>query len=393
MFFKPPIKRNLFVALAAACAIAISGEASAVDPFILPTPENNPNATYGQYPDPSGVLRDAILMNGIPIAFKYDNFWSYSGQLLDEIQTVSPQLIPQATFGAYDFTTGTGTIDINVTSVAGGATNIVTVNGTTLTFQDPVDLASSQSVSGWVCGWGGDPQFCTFYALNPPPNAPAPYSDPASDVNGVTTTGDLLTYLQSIDPTWTVPLFYADYNQTGAGDSLFFSAFVEVINPATGLPVDTWYLDAVNNSLQNATAPTYNFGDISFGDAAFCAAEGVWNPLTGVGCAGITADGSIYDNLSHNLGSGHADFMVFAPDMDLSQYPANYILKVTGYLGCIPGTTAPLDGESLGCNTNGGEEFGILGGVGPTQVPEPMTLALLGLGIGLLGWRFRRRMS
>lgn len=387
------MKSNLFKLLACSALLAASSfSAYAVDPFILPTPENNPDVSYAIVNDATGTPRDAMIMDGIPIAFKYDDFWSYSGKILDSIQTESPDLIPEATYGAYDFSTGTGTIDVNLTSVAGGATNVVTLSdGTTVYFQDPDDLFSNQTIGGWTCDWGGTTQNCTFYADDGTVHTQS-YSESADDVGGTTTVGELLSYLQDIDPTWTIPLLYTDYNQTGGGDSLFLAAKVDILDDDGITIIDSFFLDFLSNGNWDPYAPTYNFGDISFeGSLADCIAAGVWDPLTGVGCAGVTDSGATYSG-SHNLGSGQADFMAFSYDMDLTLFDPTDIFQVTFYLGCNNVTRA-LDeaaGGEAGCNTNGGEEFGILGGVAPDrQVPLPGTLLLLGLGlISLSAQRF-----
>jgi len=371
--------RNLVVATAAILTVGGSGMANAAS-FILPTPENNAYASYGMYPDASGIPRDAILMDGIPIAFKYDDFWSYSGKILTSIQTVNPTLIPTATFGSYGFSTGTGNIVVNLTSVAGGATN-------TFGLQDPVDLqGSGNNVTGWVGQWGGDPQSLTVWQSVG--QSPQGYSDPAASQGTTSTVGELLAAMQSMNPLWTIPLLYADYNQTGAGDSLFMSAQVRIIDPSNGSVVKFWDLDSIANNAWDQNAPTYNFGDITFTSAANCTT--LWNPLTGTGCAGVTDSGLTYTG-SHNLGSGKADFMAFAPDMDLSLYDPNFLWVATVNLGCNPqGVASGLQGTTQGCNTNGFEEFGIIGGVG-SQVPEPNSLALLGLGLAAFGVGMRRR--
>ena len=381
--------RNILFATISSVAAAVPSVANAgVSYFLLPTPENNANATYGQYPDAELALRDAIMMNGLPVAFKYDDFWSYSAKLLESMQTNSPSLLPTAKFGAYNFSTGTGTIDVNLTSVAGGAKNVVELSdGTKIYLQDPANLASNENVKGWQCNWGGTTQYCDVYGAN------GSYSHDASQEGGTTTVGELLSYLQDIDPTWTIPVIYADYNQNGGADSLWFSAKVEIINPSTGLVVDGgfWQLDRTTNDTWDETNPTFNYGEISFlGDALECAAN-PWSPLNGQGCAGVTLDGADYTSLKHNTGSGHADFMVYADTMDLSKFDPGYLFVITGNLGCIPDTTSPYPGtQNMGCNTGGGEEFGIFGGTAPTDVPEPNTLALLAMTMGLLSWRLRK---
>lgn len=381
-------KSHSLIATAAVVLAALAPGLAGAATFILPTPENNTNATYGQYLDATGMLRDAILMDGIPIAFKYDDFWSYSGKILTSIQTVNPSLIPTSTFGTYGFSTGTGNILVNLSSVAGGAKN---PGG----LQDPVDLTGGgDNVTGWVGEWGNDPQSVTVWKSVG--TSPIGYSDPASAQGSTSTVGELLAMLQGINPEWTVPLIYADYNQTGGGDSLFMSAQVRIIDTkGTATTADDtiagfWQLDSQTNTAWDQNSPTYNFGDITFTDFANCTIA--WNPLTGVGCAGVTTSGLTYTG-SHNLGSGKADFMAYAPDMDLTLFNKDFLWVATVNLGCNPeGVPDGLGVTEQGCNTNGYEEFGIIGGVGGNRlIPEPGSMLLVGLGLAAAGFSMRRK--
>ena len=53
------------------------------------------------------TLQSGSLIQGIPTSFLFDQGWSYSAKLLDQMQTAGQ--IP-ASYGDYQFTVGTGTI-------------------------------------------------------------------------------------------------------------------------------------------------------------------------------------------------------------------------------------------------------------------------------------------
>lgn len=344
----------------------------------LPIPGDTSGAVYGSYLDATGNLRDAILLDGIPIAFKYDDFWSYSGHVLDALQS-SGMFLPSATFGTYDFAVGTGTLDVIVFTGAGGASNQNAGPSGTLDFEDPAPTPSGNTLSA-TGTWG---------------NAVQP--------NGPVTVGQMLDLLQEFDPSATIPVFFIDWAQSGAGDSILASARAEIRSADGSTVLHTWALDNITQAGDGTydagfAGQVYNYGDIDFlGDAGDCALD-PWNPITGEGCAGVTTSGNDYTNLNHNQGSGKADFIIFSPTMDLSLFDPNARFVIHFDIGCGYGTFPNADPPvttgpnqyRVGCLSGAFEEAFISGAIAAQQVPEPAPLGLLGIAAAAL-WLVSRR--
>lgn len=363
-------------------AVLAVGLASASYAGMLPTAGQD-GVTAGVYLDATGTSREALLLNGIPIAFKYDDFWSYSAPTLSALQ--ADGFLPVATYGTFNFSTGTGGLDLKIFTGSGNVSNTPTVGSTTFTFENaaPTPNGTGDSTqSSTAESWGAGVQ-----------------------LNGPVTVGNLLAYLQAISPLNSVPAFYVDWNQLGGGDSILASAQFSIVDPSTMTAVHSWALDSKTQAGdgtwdQGFAGQVYNYGSISFqGDPTKCdEVSERWNPITGEGCAGVTANGSTYDKLEHNKGSGKPDFIFFAPTMDLSAFNPNFLFVARWNIGCVDGQTFPTgapsdwsgnDKYTQGCLNNGFEEAfltGMLGG--PVTVPEPAPLALLGsLGLALVGFR------
>jgi hypothetical protein len=391
------MKNKLVSALFLGGVLASSAALAVTVTSVLPTPGNSPGiATYGTYRDATGTTRDAILINGIPVAFKYDSFWSYSMPVLGALQ--NDGFLPAGTYGSYSFATGVGGLDVVLTTQAGGTTNQNVGPAPGYDFQDPVDLNNGDQIRYWNGAWGGDPQTYSD-------NTGASYTKPAAGIGGVVTVGNLLDYLHALNPANNIPVFFADWNQKGSADSLFFNGYAEILDGSNNA-VKTWYLDTLNNNSWDPTAQTFNFGSVSFCSAATFATRGAYDPVSNpTGCAGVTANGSDYLDLNHNKGSGKPDFTVFSDTMNLSLYNPTYTFRLYMNLGCGYGALTkdaqgnfilvPNDKDhTLGCNTNGAEELFLSGRVAtsdnpPQPTPEPGILALFGLG--LVGLSIMRR--
>jgi hypothetical protein len=365
--------------LSIAGVIGAIGTATAAT--VLPVPGDGSGAVYGTYLDATGTMRNAILLDGIPIAFQYDEFWSYSAKTMAALQ--GGGYLPSAQFGTYSFSTGTGGLDVILFTGAGTQDRNQNVAGNTaLDFQDPTSVPTGSNGPSSTDTWG----------------------DGSAAINGPVTVGDVVDYLHFLDPANSTPVFYVDWNQQGAGDSILSNAYVRVYDPTGTTVIAEWSLDPINNGTYDTGSvltQAFNYGNISFyGTLADCQAAGVWNPITGVGCAGVTADGQTFTNIQHNLGSGKPDFIFFAPTMDLSAFNANDLFVVGWDIGCnfgtFPNGTDPVttgnDKYTQGCLNNGYEEAFMTGALAQTiVVPEPGSLALVGLGLGLAGIGLARR--
>ncbi|HSV51734.1 MAG TPA: PEP-CTERM sorting domain-containing protein [Burkholderiaceae bacterium] len=269
------------------------------------------------------------FVDGVPTNQVYDQGLVYSAVLLDQMQTAG--LIP-ATNGDYRFSTGTGNIPVLVYTGAGGASN-------ESPFQDPLA----------ACGGGACTSFDGTWGLG---------SDPG-------TVGALRTALGGSQM-----MFYFDHNeQEGAQavPNLRASGRFAIYDGAT--EIVSYAFDNTANGVYDQTSWVTSCSTATIGPGP---GGSIAPPCD---FSGITTTSGATYVLNSNSGSGKPDFFVVFPQFDLYSiaYDPTYRIVVEMHL-------RDLD--------PGFDELGIAGYLFETtthETPEPGTLALLGLSLGLLG--------
>ena len=281
--------------------------------------QSNARGAIVVLPDPTETV------DGLPVAQQFDEFISYSTQLLTQFG-----------FEGFDGPAGVGGLDVVLLTQAGGIDNdpiARTGPGPDFLFEDPVPSVTggTSTLSGT---WGQDDRD-----------------------NGPVLVDTILDYLRDrFDPEASTPVFTFDLVEPGssAKDLDLVANFI-VWNPDPDNPheVASWSIDAINNGVFDPTAFITVEGSLSF---------------TGLSDTVYTAN---------NTGSGEYDYLLVAPTMNLALYEG------LGYEFHIFSSLRNLNGGGEEAFISGAFRAPI----GTPLVPEPSTFALIGLGLVAFGFR------
>lgn len=151
-------------------------------------------------------------------------------------------------------------------------------------------------------------------------------------------------------------------------------------------PAASVYAFNTNKTFDGITPTTVDYAnDMTYIAGDICVKpDGTFQPLF----APATTCPSGFTQISNNLGTNGAEWISYIPELDegLEQFIAlGYdVLSAQLKIGCfIPG--------DLFCNDGGYDDIFIMAGDVRDEVPEPASVALIGLGLSALGWIRRRR--
>jgi len=312
-------------------------------------------ADFPVLPDPNTVIGTNGANQPEKIATQYDDFYNYVVGLNDFYQPDAGWDKVNSGTGGLDLLlyTGAGTHDRNQDVGAGDAFN----------FEDPMSAPSGNTTS-FTGSWG----------IGNQPNGPV-------------TVDALYTYLTTtFGPNVTIPIFYFDMNQQGGDPDLFVAGKVSIIDPNnSNAEIAFWAFD---NTTDGGLIDGTKFGPNPADGGTFNTPTD-FNPVPPGDASWVYAPGNLvlggdFPLIDENRGSGHPDFIDYAPTMDLSQYLGKgYLFRADFYL--------------TGLN-NGFEELYLTGLFSPQcttncqpVIPEPTSMLLLGSGLlGMVGFRKKK---
>jgi hypothetical protein len=277
-------------------------------------------------PDPGSLIQ------GIPTSFLYDQGWSYSAKLLDQMQTAGQ--IP-TTYGDYQFSTGTGTIPVLVYTGPGGPTN-------PSPFEQPLDACNGGNCNGFQGTWN--------------------LGSTGSDYAG--TVGALRTMLSGAGL-----MLYFDHNEEegkNAIPNLRATGQLSIYNGSTR--IQSWAFDSNPDGTYNSTAWVTSCSEFNVGATA----------PNNLPCDIYIPTATATYQMKQNSGSGKPDYFLIPDGFDL--YDSMFL---DSYKFVIDINLTDLN--------PGFDELGIAGFRFAQQVDEPTPLALMGIAFLCLAAQFRRR--
>jgi hypothetical protein len=277
-------------------------------------------------PDPGSLIQ------GIPTSFLFDQGWSYSAKLLDQMQTAGQ--IP-ASYGDYQFTVGTGTIPVLVYTGSNGATN-------PSPFEQPLDACGSGNCTGFQGTWNLGSQ--------------------VNDYEG--TVGALRNMLSGAGL-----MLYFDHNEQEGANAIPNLRATGQLSVYDGLTlVKSWAFDSNPNGIYDSTAWVTSCSEFNVGATA----------PDNLPCDIYIPTATATYQMKQNSGSGKPDYFLIPDGFDL--YDPTFLDR---YKFVIDINLTDLN--------PGFDELGIAGFRFARQVDEPTPLALMGIAFLGLAAQLRRR--